>query len=415
MKQGFCGSFLYEMGVKPVHMIRKPNDSPARAIEKMEDIAHLRSILENRPRDLLLFEMAIETGAPVVHLLHLKVSDLRDLTPGRALEIPSPGSGPGSVFIWTEALQGIFDLYMDRIGPDKGDYLFRSRKGNNPLTVQSTSRLVKGWFEKAGLSGLSGILSLHQTWKRHFHSSGHGTPENAPVQGEAHPYDIKAINVPSIQDAVYSELLRAIVSARIKPGEKIVAEKIARQMNVSRIPVREALGRLEAKGLVYTMQNRGTFASELSMAAMEELLEVRLLNEKMASAAAALRCGKTALGRLDAIHEKYVETWNGNNREGRLFDLNREFHFTIYREAGMPILMDVISMLWDRFSPYLYVFMDQKDVLSEQQDIGFHEGMIRGMRNSDPHEVCRWLETDIEDSKRLLAIYFQMHQDYRAL
>lgn len=257
------------------------------------------------------------------------------------------------------------------------------------------------------------MLSLHQTWKRHFHSSENVSSEESMEQKELVGYDIKAISVPSIQDAVYTELLRAIVSARIKPGDKIVADKVAKQLNVSRIPVREALGRLEAKGLVYTLQNRGTFASELSMPAMEELLEIRLLNEKKAAEKAALRRSEGSVALLCKIHEKYVETWNGNNSEGRLFDLNREFHFTIYKEAGMPILMDVISILWDRFSPYLYVFMDQKDVLSEQEDIGFHEGMIKGMRQSDPAEVCRWLEADIKDTKRLLAIYFKLHQDSR--
>ena len=390
--------------------MRNLREGSAKAIESKEDIERLRSLLEDRPRDLLLFEMAIETGAPVAHLLHLKVGDLLCLSPGKPLSIPSTGSGGPTVFTWTAALQEIFEKYMATLRPAGEDYLFKSRKGDKPLTVQSTSRLVKGWFEKAGFKGLSGVLSLHQTWKRHFHAAEAARPSGAASPDRLSDYDIGAISVPSVQDAVFTELLRAIVSARIEPGEKIVAEKVARQMGVSRIPVREALGRLEAKGLVYTIQNRGTFAAELSMAAMDELLEIRLLNEKRAAELAARRRRDGAVRRLAEIHEKYVETWNGNNREGRLFDLNRMFHFTLYREAGMPILLDVIAILWDRFSPYLYVFMDQKDVLSKQEDIGFHEGMIEGMRRSDPEAVCRWLEADILDTKRLLKLYFQMHQ-----
>ena len=391
-------------------MIRRSD----KAIETREEWDRISSVLRDHPRDLLLFQLAIQLGVPVQHLLQLKVRDIKNKKPGERLCIPIPGTKQVHSEILPKTVCLACHRFLKETGLSGDEYLFKSRKGKGPLTIQSVSRLVKKWFQNAGLEGFGGITSLHKTWERHFNPDSPGSEAaDAFLQDQPSEPVVHEICVPSIQDAVYTELLRAIVSARIRPGAKIVIDKIARQMKVSRIPVREALRRLEAKNLVYTRQGKGVFATRLSLGAMQELLEIRMLNEQMAAGEAAKRRSDSSIRKLEALHTKYQSAWQANKLNGPIFELNRKFHFTIYREAAKPILLDIIGFLWDRFSPYLYVLIDQTDVLGHQKDIAFHQGMIDGMRSRDPDVVCKWLAEDSNDTGRILKEYFQLLQPDR--
>ncbi len=70
---------------------------------------------------------------------------------------------------------------------------------------------------------------------------------------------LKKLKSVTIQDAVYEELVQAIISGRIKPGEKITLEAIAKDLDVSIMPVREAMRRLEERKFVTIQRNRKEF------------------------------------------------------------------------------------------------------------------------------------------------------------
>src|SRR5690606_19675285 len=76
---------------------------------------------------------------------------------------------------------------------------------------------------------------------------------------------------PTAQEAVASELRRAIVSGELSPGTQILQDKVAEQFGVSRVPVREALKMLEGEGQISYEPHRGYFVTELDI---EELIEV---------------------------------------------------------------------------------------------------------------------------------------------
>ena len=82
-----------------------------------------------------------------------------------------------------------------------------------------------------------------------------------------------------MQDAVYDELLQAIISGQIEPGEKITIEQIAKHVNTSEMPVRGALAKLEARGIVTISNKRKIIVSELSVKSIEQIYEIRLLLE----------------------------------------------------------------------------------------------------------------------------------------
>src|SRR3954453_21086728 len=93
--------------------------------------------------------------------------------------------------------------------------------------------------------------------------------------------------IASLPDQVYEHLRRAIVTAQLKPGEKLVELEIAAQMGTSQGPVREALQRLERDGLFERQARIATYVSSISMDEMYELFSVRSVIEGFAIRRAA--------------------------------------------------------------------------------------------------------------------------------
>lgn len=86
----------------------------------------------------------------------------------------------------------------------------------------------------------------------------------------------------SMSEQVYENIKKDILENRLKPGEKLVEENLARENNVSRTPVREALKQLDQDGLITYFPRRGYFVSQISMKDMQELYDVREVLEGLA-------------------------------------------------------------------------------------------------------------------------------------
>jgi DNA-binding GntR family transcriptional regulator len=100
--------------------------------------------------------------------------------------------------------------------------------------------------------------------------------------------------------AAYAHIRREIVEGRYRPGQRLIEQRIAEQFSLSRTPVREALRRLEAEGLVLSEPNRGAVVRTLSTADVSDLYGLRARLEAYAAELAAERIDATNLDELDA-------------------------------------------------------------------------------------------------------------------
>lgn len=100
--------------------------------------------------------------------------------------------------------------------------------------------------------------------------------------------------------AAYSQIRQAIVEGRYRPGQRLIEQRIAEQFSLSRTPVREALRRLEAEGLVLSEPNRGAIVRTLSMADVSDLYGLRARLEAYAAELAAERIDLATREVLDA-------------------------------------------------------------------------------------------------------------------
>jgi DNA-binding GntR family transcriptional regulator len=370
-------------------------------IDNSQDLDRVRAQVRLKTRDLLLFDLAVETGVPAKQLLRLKVGDLHELKVGDRLPSLQGKEGrdkPATIGLWSHKS---FGRFMAQKKPGLEDYLFKSRKGNGPLSLSSASRLVSGWFKRAGLVGMSGLLSLRKTWEFNQDLILRKQPAIKRAGNSESTYTASSVPAKTAQELVYLELEQAIVKGRLKPGEKLVTEKLARQMGTSRIPVREAIGRLEARNFVKVQPKKGVTVSELSEKNLEEILEIRLLLELPAAMKAAPISNEETLRRLERFNRQYVDAQTKNDADEALH-YNKKFHFAIYREAQMPILLSMIQNLWNQVSPYYHIMFRQTLFYDPHTGSACHEKIIEGLAARNPRKISKWLKTDLTDSTKFV-------------
>ena len=378
-----------------------------KSISDPRDIERLRELLNSRPRDLLLFDLAIETGISAKQLLGLKIKDLYGIEVGGKLPFLTGKSDPRSYVNMSHRLFQTFGRYLSEVKPALNDYIFKSRKGSAPLSRSSASRMVRGWFDKTGISAMSGLSSLRKTWADQHGKSSLNEKEQEILSGKDSTYHLDTVKASTLQELVYKKLEHAIVSGHIKPGKQLFAEELARQMGVSRIPVREAFGRLEARNFITIKPQKGAIVNQLSMKKLREILEVRLLVELPAAMKAAVQRSEGTLISLELLNDQYLSA-RRNNDSDQLLRVNKEFHFTIYRESKIPVLLTIIENLWNQVSPYYHIMFRQTELSDPLTGINYHRKMLEEMRKRNPEEVSRWLRRDITESTDFVINVFKV-------
>jgi len=147
---------------------------------------------------------------------------------------------------------------------------------------------------------------------------------------------------------IYRELRSQIISGALPPGTRLRERELAEQLNVSRIPLREALPQLEADGFIQTVMRRGALVTQLTMRDVEELFDVRLGAEVYATRLAAKRVAsgastadlRVAMARCDAALAV------GDAEQ--IADLNGALHEEIVRLANNSLLWNMMRSVSGR-------------------------------------------------------------------
>lgn len=153
----------------------------------------------------------------------------------------------------------------------------------------------------------------------------------------------------SAADIVYEALRKAIIEGDLAEGENLRQDHIAQMFNTSRIPVREALSRLEQHGLITTERYKGAVVAGLSIEEIEEIFEFRALIE-----AEVIRLAVPSLDRrtLD-LARQHCEEFEQEENSDRWGEINRNFHYSLYEAARRPYYLQIVRASLDRIDRYL--------------------------------------------------------------
>ena len=202
--------------------------------------------------------------------------------------------------------------------------------------------------------------------------------------------NLSPVRIATISDTIYEYLLESIVSGSIAPGTPLTMQGLAEQFEVSLMPVRDALKKLEAVNVIERGKNRRVVVRHLSIDDFEELLEIRMHLEILAARKAARKSTEQFLQTLKRIA---AETEKTRSMTG-FVKKNAQFHQTIYQAAQSPILTDIIDGLWLRLKPYLHIYAAGRTDHKTADKL--HAGILDGMLKRDEKKVSDFLRRDLE-------------------
>ncbi|MEM1285466.1 MAG: GntR family transcriptional regulator [Pseudomonadota bacterium] len=153
----------------------------------------------------------------------------------------------------------------------------------------------------------------------------------------------------SSADIIFEALREAIVEGTMQDGDLLRQDQIATMFNVSRIPVREALARLEEQGLITNQRYKGAVVSSLSLDEISELFEFRALLESDVIRRSVERISDDTLEEAKDYAAQFARETD-SNQWGRL---NQQFHYTLYKDSNRPYHLQVISKALDNVGRYL--------------------------------------------------------------
>lgn len=157
----------------------------------------------------------------------------------------------------------------------------------------------------------------------------------------------RARTVNQAKDNALARLRGSILSGERLPGERLIQEQIAAEYGMSRIPVRDALGALEAEGLVTREAGGGFSVARMDAGTLHSIHRVRRLLETEAVhiAASQKRLGPELAERMTAIQAELEEAdFQDFLRTGLL---NRSLHFCLFEASGDSVILRILNNLWD--------------------------------------------------------------------
>lgn len=188
-------------------------------------------------------------------------------------------------------------------------------------------------------------------------------------------------------DDVFQSLEEAILSGRIRPGERLTEVALAKQLDVSRTTVREALLMLERERLVVSRPRRGTFVTRMSQEDALDLGFNRALLEGFAVSAGYARIDQGVLDRMRG-QLLAMAACRLPDDVPQLLRIDLEFHRPLVEAAQSPRLLELWSSLNGQVRA-LYITTLESRRLSIEDIVAFHQRLLDAVRSGDPHVVQR--------------------------
>ncbi len=174
----------------------------------------------------------------------------------------------------------------------------------------------------------------------------------------------------TLSELAERELREAIISGELLPGSPLLLREQMEWLEMSSVPIREALRYLERSGLVDRQPHRGTVVAAMSLDDLRDTYDIRIALETIAVQRAAERMTVGDQKRIEALLEEYTAMWQQDSERTR--HLHRELHMSIYGVAGSTWLLRLVPMLWDNSERYRRLSIDHRskaDVLEEHRHL----------------------------------------------
>ena len=209
-----------------------------------------------------------------------------------------------------------------------------------------------------------------------------------------------ALHGPRVTEAIRN----LILAGDLPPGSRIGQEELAARFNVSRIPVREALSRLESDGLVVLKPSSGAWVARLDL---QECIEIYKIRERIEPLALQEAVTHMTDEEIEALAE-LVESIEKASTDEEFLRLDRAFHMACYRTTGLHQLGNMAERFWNTTQQYRRLFMQSASRDNDWVIHAEHRLIVNALRRRDAegagnilHEHIRRTRFELQRNEQL--------------
>lgn len=200
------------------------------------------------------------------------------------------------------------------------------------------------------------------------------------------------INQTKISEQVYDYLHGEIVSGRLAPGQRLDLDELVERLKISKMPIKEAIGRLAAEGLLDIQARRGTYVGRVDARDLAETFEVRCALEMLAGELAAARATKADLNQLRQL----ITQMESSQDVGQHLELNFQFHGLIVQLSDNRKLIELYHRLRVPIQVAAIHYRSEDWMARVAQEQKEHRAIVRALEQKDAEAVSRAISNHIK-------------------
>lgn len=211
---------------------------------------------------------------------------------------------------------------------------------------------------------------------------------------------VPVMRVDTLGDQAYARIREAIASGAMQPGQRLTVRGLVDALGIGFTPAREALNRLAAEGALEQGPNRSLAVPSLTLRKYEELVTIRRELEPLAAAASLPHLAAGDVEAMEAVQRRLLAAMARRDYV-TVLACNREFHFTLYRRAGMPTLLALLEGLWLQTGPTLRHL--HPGYARDWKGGENHAAILAAVRARDAGALAAAIRKDLDDGRAPLA------------
>ncbi len=207
-------------------------------------------------------------------------------------------------------------------------------------------------------------------------------------------------NSQNLHEAIFQKLRQLLVEGKIAPGSKLNERELAESLHVSRTPIREAIRRLAADGLVELIANRGAIAVQLSLEDVIHTFNVIADLEGFSGELAANNISDAILSELEALQYEMMASYARRDLS-TYYKLNLRIHHLINQAANNPVLAQLFSQVNARIEALR--FRSNQDGVKWEKAVEEHQEMLDALKARDSARMRRIMIQHVQNKRDVVV------------
>jgi DNA-binding GntR family transcriptional regulator len=204
----------------------------------------------------------------------------------------------------------------------------------------------------------------------------------------------------NLHEATFQTLKALLVEGKIVPGSKLNERELAERLNVSRTPIREAIRRLAADGLVELIANRGAIAVQLNIDDVIHTFDVIAELEGYSGELAAKNISDSTLSELEALQYEMMASYARRDLSS-YYKLNLQIHRLINQAANNPVLASLFSQVNSRIEALR--FRSNQDGVKWEKAVEEHQEMLDALKARDSARMRKVMITHVTNKRDVVV------------